>query len=487
MAHGLRNWAFAPLVWGVAVSLAVTFGDSRALAADVTFDPSLSLTEEYSDNVDLEPSDLAQDAFITRLTPGGALRWLGPRMELNLNAFLSLRHQTAGEDEGFNLDPNILGFGTLEMVPEYLFLDASTSISRQRLDSELADTEANRAIVQEFRVSPYLRNKYGRFAVSELRYVFDSFVVHDKGVIGGEDVSDAMQHAGIVTISSGTDFQNLAWSLNGRISELQRRDSTDVSRRDADLGFEYPVIDSFTAIVGGGYQHFDDGIPENEFDSPTWRVGFRYNPHPDLLFEFTYGQHDDELSPTFFLRYGFGPGTTLTAGYAETLGVSQGRLERTLSYIALDPETGEFIDERTGGAFNPNPSPFSIDNDTTRVDEFLINIFSARGRNAWSLDGRYATETIEPTGEEEDDITVSGAYSRRLNRRTTWNVVGGYERTKFADGVKDDEYTASTSLVHALRPDLRVEGGYSYRHQNSNDPGNEFRENRFLIGVTKDF
>ena len=126
--------------------------------------------------------------------------------------------------------------------------------------------------MQVYRLSPVLRNRFGGFAVSELRYSLGQMLVNS------DNVSDATAHVGQASLASGTDFDRLRWLLNGRISETIRSGDSNVSRDDIDLETEYAIARWLSAIASGGYQTFDDGDPDTKFDSPTYRGGFRWRP-----------------------------------------------------------------------------------------------------------------------------------------------------------------------------------------------------------------
>jgi len=66
----------------VSVSVATSSGSS-ALAAQLFFTPRATVTQEYNDNIDLDRKD-KKDDFITTVTVGGTLEWLGQLSGLRL-------------------------------------------------------------------------------------------------------------------------------------------------------------------------------------------------------------------------------------------------------------------------------------------------------------------------------------------------------------------------------------------------------------------
>ena len=68
---------------GAATLVGVFLFAVSALAAQVSFTPRVSVTEEYNDNVDLDRKG-KKDDFITTVSPGATLEVLGPLSGIRL-------------------------------------------------------------------------------------------------------------------------------------------------------------------------------------------------------------------------------------------------------------------------------------------------------------------------------------------------------------------------------------------------------------------
>ena len=464
----------------LAMAVGALAAATPVVAGDLTITPSVEVREAYSDNVDLDPEGDAKTAIISEVVPGLRIRSESARVTSALDAFPILRYQTAGEDEGLSVAGGLAGLGTVEVAEDLFFVDAQASISQQVLSSREAGSTSNQETVQVYRLSPYLQNRFGGFAEAEARYRLSQVFVDDEGTAGGTQTSDSTTHALNLSLESGSDFSRLFWAVSSLVSEESRTEDDDVSRREVDLEMRYAFDRSITLIAAGGYQVFDDGTSENEVDGPTWRVGFRWRPGPRTDLEATYGERDDNQSPNVKFSYKIGPRTTVTAGYSEILEKSQERLNRSLSRIGLDGETDDFIDEDTGLPFAPNPSPFDIDNQTTRVKTFEVGVNGVRGRNTFGLNASFQKEETESTDEQEDVIRASVRFSRHLNPQLALNLFAGYERTEFDDGQEDDEYTVTGVLDYEVYSNVRAALTYGFRLQNSNVDTAEFTENRVI-------
>ena len=471
------------------VSLAaVGFLSSWAVdAADVKLTPTLSLSEEYSTNVDLDPDGEEDSSWITRVTPGARLRAFSSRASVGLDAALSLRHQTAGDDEGFNLDPAVAGVLDAELVENRFFVEGGASVSRQTLNTEDTASTSDQQTVQTYRLSPILRSQLGSVGVGELRYIFDQELVSES------DVSDETGHAGVLTLSGGEDFRRLRWTLGGRSSLRLRSDAGDITGSQAEVGGEYAITRAIHPTASVGYQvfHEEQGL---DFESPIWRAGLHLIPNRRFDLTADYGLRDDRYSPAFLLKYEMGPRTRLFSSYQETLGTAQQRLSGTLGVIAIDPETGEFIDDRAGTPFDPRTDPFDIDDDVTRVRLFTLLVahdwrrMTATVRGSWGKEEDVDSGGADDSGEEEDVVGLDFRLQRRLTRDTSLEGGVGYIGNHFDDDDQDDdEYFLMGGLRHRLGESISAFALYGYRWQDSTNPEDEFKEHRIGVGLNMEF
>ncbi len=474
-------------LFGLAIAAGAIGLAAPALAGDLTITPSVEVREAFSDNVDLEPDGAEQSALVSELVPGVIIRSESARVTAALNAFPILRHQTAGEDKGLSLAGDLAGLGTVEVAEDLFFVDAQASISKRVLSSRAVGSTANEDTVQVYRVSPYLRSRFGGFADGEARFRLSQVFIGGQEDAGANATSDSTTHSLNLSLDSGRDFTRFRWSWNALASQENRTNDDDISRAETDLELEYAVDRSISVIAGAGYQTFDDGNLANDIDGPTWKVGFRWRPGPRTELQASYGELDDDQSANVRFRYDISTRTSITASYSKVLEKSQERLVRNVSFIELDPESDQFTDPQTGLPFDPNQSPFDIDNQTTRIETFRLGLNGTRGRNTFGLNAAIQNEEIEPTGEQQDSITLGARFSRRLNPHLTANLFAGYERTEFDDGQVDDEYSATAGLDYELYANLRARLVYEFRRQDSSVQTSEFMENRVTVSLRMTF
>jgi hypothetical protein len=471
------------LIAGVAL-LAVLTTCANPAGAEPRLRPSVSVSQEFSDNIDLDP-DHEQSAFVTRVTPGLSFRGDTSRFKGGFDGAVSTRYTTEGDDQGFDVNGDLTADGAMRLVRDHLFLEGQASVSQQVLNKAEAQSDANQDTVQVYQVSPVLRNRLGDFAESELRYVLGQLLVNS------DDVADTTAHLGRASLRSGSDFDRLRWLLNSRILEAIRSGDSNVSRRDVDLETEYGITRWLSAIAAGGYQTFDQGDSDTDFDSPAYWGGFRWRPGRRTEVTFNYGKRDDRFSPAASLRYRFSENSQFSARYFESLSTSQERLFENVSLIGIDPENGVFIDERSDTRFDPRPDPFDIDNETDYIKALRTDLVLRRGPYTVNLRGYFGHEEQVADGDTQDDsedgtrdvYSIDAIWSRQLGRWLSFDLSGGFERTEFEGGREDDEYRIQPGLRYLLSSKATLFLDYRYRWQNSNDPTAEYTENRVGAGL----
>jgi uncharacterized protein (PEP-CTERM system associated) len=457
------------------VGLLLTVTDAAGAAPQLR--PWLLIEQEFSDNIDLDPDDDRQSAFVTRVVPGVTFRADTSRFKGGFTGSIRNRYTTEGDDDGFQVRGALTGDGELQIVPGLLFLEGKASVSQEVLNNAAAQSTANQDTVQVYRLSPVLRHRFGGLAVSELRYTFGQFLV------SSDEASNTTTHVGQLSLASSYDFDRLRWSLDNRISESIRSGSSNIQQRDHLLRAEYGVTRWFSPIVAGGYQKFDAGEPRADFDAPVYWGGFRWRPGRRTELALTYGQRDDRFSPAASLTYRITESSRFVAGYAEGLTTSQSRLSDNLSFIGIDRETGEFIDERSGTPFDPRANPFNINDEIVYTKAARASLGLSRGLYTVGIQGYLGRQETVDTGEVEKIYQGNVTFSRRLGRRLTFALSGGIEITQFPTGRDDDEFFVQPGLRYRLSPEVSLFADYRYRWQNSNDKTAEYEENRVAVGV----
>ena len=459
------------------------------------FTPTITFRETFTDNVGLDPDGEKDPALISEVVPGIDLALRTSRLSWGLNGAVTLRY-TAINEEGVDTEGNLATALTAEIAEDLFFVDAAASVSQELLDSEQGSSgsEANTNnldTVQTYLVSPYLRNRFGDFMASELRYSFAY------GNFGGDEASDTIDHQARLAVDAGPAFTTYLWGVDAFAASQTRDDDDNVERGSAELNMEIVVANSFSLLAAGGYNTFDDGEDGNEVDEPLWEAGFRWAPVQRSELIATYGERDGIMAPRGRLTHFFSPRTRIVADYSETLGTSQDLFCDNLRTVTLDEE-GRLAERGTGLPFTASPTALSIDDRTSETKRASLRIVSELGRNVFDLGATYEDENTLSEDEDEDDdgdnvdeetFAVDVSWSRRLTPSWTGAISGSFSRSQFREDENDKntEYTAGLTIAYAIVPGADLVGSYTFRLQDSTDPEDEFTENTVSLALVLRF
>lgn len=161
----------------VAVFLLATIAPTGFAAAEtLRIVPSVSVTETYSDNLDLAPRGVAKSGWITDLAPGIRLDLNGARAK----GFLDFRYNDVsynGESQFDNSRKQLNSRFTLEAVERFLFLEARADTTQENRSpfgtaatADQSTLNRNRVETNTIQFAPILRGRIADAASYVLRY-----------------------------------------------------------------------------------------------------------------------------------------------------------------------------------------------------------------------------------------------------------------------------------------------------------------------------
>ena len=456
----------------------------------------------FTDNVNLAPDDLKDNALITTLTPGVSIRGTTPRFFGGLNATLNLAYQEVFGDnvfnaaEGFEAYLNLLGTATIEAAPNLLFIDTSMSISQQQTGGIGDETSSSPFVltgtvpVVTFRLSPYIPARFGDLGEAQLRYTFattfegtEEFDIVD--AFTEREDQTIINALGLTFVSGPGTSRWGPWTFEVSGSNETRDDLDDLNTAAVEFGYAYPITYRLFALAAVGWDYFDDGISANRVSSPSFAVGTRWNPNPRLDLTATVGHRYERVSGNLNLIYSPSPRTSLFADYAEGLTTGTRSLARSAAFLRIDPLTGEFIDTRTGFGFDPTFRG-TIDNTTTYNRDFRAGFSTTQGQNVFGLNAGVFFEERQPDGDDEQEYFIAGNVSRQLWLRTRALIGASYSLRDLRDRT-DNVYRANIGLDYTFYRTLAASATYNFQTRDSDFPLAEFTENVFTVGVTGTF
>ncbi|MBK1670151.1 TIGR03016 family PEP-CTERM system-associated outer membrane protein [Rhodovibrio sodomensis] len=483
------------------------------LSGDVRFTQSAFFRQTYTDNVDQAPDETKEEALITEVGPQASLSADLTRVQGALNTSLTFERQSLNR-QGDDIDVRLNGTGQVEWLESFFFTDVGAAIAQENLGSGQATSasgagNSNQRTVQTYRVSPYVQQQLGRIASLQLRYSANATVISEDDADRGTDdarfgqarsnnrASDSLQQVATVQMSSGPSFGRYSWTLTGRASEQQFDDgnetvtagaagtgSDDVSRRSVTLDNQYDLFRGVALLGTVGYETLESGDPRDDFESPVWNIGLRYQPSPGTQLSARAGRRAEQESFSLEARQEIGARTTLTASFDQQIATGQERRTQNLTAADID-------DIRGGGSIESDE--FALRDQVTRTETFRIGADTRFGRSNIGLNASYRTEQqdVIDGDDTEETYRVGLNFNRPLTRDLNLSMNASYANSTFsgeaveATGqsatVEDDEYRASVGLDYQAFQNISLGVRYSFAKRISTRPEDDFTENAVTL------
>lgn len=246
-----------------------------ALKRAWSIEPGISLTGAFTDNVRLSQSNKESD-LITTISPN--IRIKGDTSHVKVNADYSLNGLVYTNNSSKNQFQHALNAnGTLEVVDNWLYLDANGVVTQQLISAfgtQSADNSsinANSTQTSNFLVSPYIKGYLRGLADYQLRYS-RSWTQADSSS-NYDMVTD--QVTGV--LKGDTTLAKLGWSIDASLSRYDYSDSRQ-SQDNRLRGFlTYRFDPQIMLSANLGKESNDFATPGNEtYD--THGFGFDWRP-----------------------------------------------------------------------------------------------------------------------------------------------------------------------------------------------------------------
>lgn len=242
------------------------------------FEPTIELRQIYTDNVNLQPEGRAHGQFLTDIAPGLRVKHKGPRLVLD-GQFQQHLYLNTKKELGTRRSSNSLrASAKAELLDDMVFLDASASMFQTGVspfgplaaDNDYAS--ANRANVKTWQLSPYLVNRFGRLANSELRYRHDSVDAGGSGL--GSTEGDTLSYR----LTSGTAWNDLGWGLKLSDQTIDDKVRNDSHIRSGSVDLSYQLRPTLGVTGAFVYDDYDYEALGGANGGNGWSGGLRWTP-----------------------------------------------------------------------------------------------------------------------------------------------------------------------------------------------------------------
>ena len=189
-------------------------GNGQNERRQVALVPRVSVEGTWTDNVRARGGVDKVADFVTSVSPGLRFTANGDRLKANVD--YSLTRQLHARERSLDRNQNALrALGSLEVADNFAFVDFSGNISQQtvsafgtRSGSDITDNP-NRTEAALYRVSPYVRGRFGDWSQYELRYGRTAARTKSDVVAADYDLDDLSLRL------AGTNQQRvIGWSLD---------------------------------------------------------------------------------------------------------------------------------------------------------------------------------------------------------------------------------------------------------------------------------
>ena len=489
-----------------AMSLAVLFAPPAK--AEWKFVPSVAVTETLTDNVRLSARGSEEGDLVTQVSPGFMLTnnsaLLKARVNYMLQANLYATSDTASTYSNV-LDATVASI----LIRDLLYVDAQASVSQQSasifgpLSFNNINANGNQADVRSYSISPYLVNRFGSFATSQVRYTHSA--VSSSSSLLSSTSTDRLN----AQLNSGSRYIRTYWGLQASTQKTNYNDLQSVDQSSVAANAGYLIVPTLRLTATGGYEkntYFTSGEkPAGAF----YTAGFVWTPSSRTNIAATAGHR--YFGRTYFLAADHrARNTVFSVNYNEDVTSSQGQFEKTglintssqlnLLYAPqiTDAATRQQFVDSLIRQFNL-PTSLAVPVNSFTNQYFILKNFQASaavsGSRSTVIGTLFATRRI-PLSEvqfagRDDNIKQLGAsLSGTLQlggRSSAFSTLSLTRNTALTTDRHDTYRLLRVGLATQFRPKLN--GSIEARHsqQSSDFFGGDVRENAITASVVMQF
>jgi len=487
-------------------------------AATWRFDPTINISETYTDNIFLDSSNEVDD-FITEITPG--IHITGDGRFLKVDFDYQYQNLIYADDSSLNDEHHQLR-GTLEseLIENHFYIEADANYGQTNVSNQGRTTDNNRNItgnrsdVSLYRITPIVRHSFAGLLDAELRYTYSSV---DAGSAAGERDTNQFN----VRLNNGRKFNRFSWTVDYENSDSDRT-STETSLSDESARFEsthanatIPLTRAWSFITDVGAEKNDFTTSRGRTDGDYVALGLGYRPNRRFLVELVAGGRDRftlSWQPTertdlqFNVNsqdFGANLGDTVSASfrhrtrrsswefrYRDETTTTQAALLDDRAFVLTDINGEPVIDTVTGEPIIINPESLNLRDDVFNRKRFDATISYNTPKSTFRLQLFGEDRVSEVDGSDaEESIGSTFTWNWRLARRTESIVTANVRRNKFSllqD--ESDEMNLSMNLVRRISRSATAT--FSLQHferESENTNNNDYEENAVSAGIRATF
>lgn len=501
--------AISRLLGLLAVAIAL---QSSAFGGQWFITPSLSISELFSDNINLSPSGSEKSAFVRQVTPAISILRTGGRTNLNLT-YQMQNILNQGGNGGVNIRNQLFATAASELVRNRLFLNANSTISQQNIvNTGLVTTgninaTGNRTDVYTFSVRPVWTPRLGGYANGVFQLGYD--LVNTSTAATGNSNTYSVN----AQLQSGYKFSNIAWRMGYNDTYSDRSLGGNVRFRNYDGEIRYFFSRRYAVFLSAG--NSSNSFPTNTNVSQNgtyYLAGLAWTPSSKLAVEGGYGKNlrylQVQIAPTIrttmVVRFqNSDVGTNTGDVWNASLTHQTGRTSWQASYSEDTTTTQQILlnqnpfnlatfNTATGLSVTRNLGLPSLTNQVLVRKQGQLSVSGVTGRSTLNMTLFHSRREFQVSLTKDDSIGVIGFWNWRFSPRTnsilqlSWNrnttsgaIVTGFNR-------RNNVYNVSLRLTRNIADYFNIAKNingsieYSFLKQNSSDPTVSYNENQVL-------
>ncbi len=455
-------------------------------AAEWTVKPSLSLTENYSDNVRHAPRGNEQSDLITQINPGLNLTGTGPKLTFNTvyqmqNLFYAKNKQSDSTRHSLNTNAHT------ELVNDQLFLDGIASVSQQNTSALGAQAlnnfniTANRTEVRSLSISPYLRHRFQGWANSEVRYTHGVVSTNASGLANNQ--IDSI----LLNLDSGHSFTTLRWGVRYNKQKSGYGNSLQSINSDAYTGnLGYRITPRFTLNASAGHEKFDYVSTARPPNGSHYSTGFTWTPsqrtniaasvgHRFFGQSFALNAKHRSRKALWNLDYNEDV-TTTQAQFQSNAGMPAPILAGATNFLSNQIFLQKRLTASVTMTGHRNTLNFNLFDSSRDAQTSQAQNFALLGAANLAL------------GNKSKQLGGNASWIHQISPYTSTNLTVGYIKNSFpALNITSHDQTIQLRINSKLQPDLGCSVNLLHNQHNSTLPNSDSRENALTTTLLMQF
>jgi uncharacterized protein (PEP-CTERM system associated) len=405
--------------------------------------------------------------------------------------------------------------GNVIAIPDYLNI-IGRAFAQPVVISNIGPATASGASANGFRnsygysIGPDVTFHLGNFANSDTNATYGAAYFTDlagasafpaiPGVPGPQNVT--MRNVS-ETLTSGTDFTRLNWSLMGTLSETDRPQGLFAERTGIGT-LRYAISPEIALLGTGGYDAISNRIPlTRDISGPVGMGGFELTFGEDFALQVQAGEKYNDFSFEGSLRWNLTSSASLTGSATDTVTTPEGNTLNNLSNLTASANgrlTSSANLYSSGlssslGSFSAQPlGSLSYNQQISRVQQVGFTLADDFGRDHLSLTafGARLTQLSAPFfgPPVTHNVGVQGYLSHDLTRQLSASIGGGYNNYEELGG-NAGTYNVNGEISYSASPDTRFYFRADYLNRESSASlqalsplTQSFSDVRISIGLT---